>query len=74
MNRKPIFLIFILAANAFSAGWYAKGKGYEKCMDTADGFLVCRENYVNNYCYGKERMWINNVRNMTWYHRDEERN
>jgi len=65
-------LMLILAASAFSADWYAK-KGYEKCMNTDEGFLVCREDYVNNYCYGKERTWSNHNRGMTWYDRGEER-
>jgi len=66
-------LTIFLAASAFAADWYVNGKGYEKCMNTADGFLICREDYVNNFCYGKERMWINSRRVMTWYDRDEER-
>ena len=53
-----VVAIIVFATNAFSAEWYAKGKGYEKCMKTEDGFLVCREDYVNDFCYGKERIWL----------------
>lgn len=56
MFKGCCIVLVILAVNAFSQ-WYAKGKSYEKCMNTSDGFLVCRENYVNDFCYGKERVW-----------------
>lgn len=67
-----IIIILFFMSNAF-AQWYAKGKGYEKCMNTADGFLVCREDYVNDFCYGKERTWSNHVRERMWYDRDVEK-
>ncbi|MDR2580143.1 MAG: hypothetical protein LBC85_04020 [Fibromonadaceae bacterium] len=70
---KLLFFIAIFTANAFSAGWYAVGKAHEKCLDIKDGFLVCRENYVNDFCYGKERAWLNNKREKTWLDRGEEK-
>jgi len=70
---KVLLITIILAVSAFSAEWYARGKGYEKCMDAGNGFIICRENYVNNFCYGKERMWSNNRRTTTWYDRGVER-
>jgi hypothetical protein len=66
------FLTIILAANAFAANWNAKGK-YEKCMETEDGFFICRENFVNNFCYGKERIWINHRREKPFLDRNEEK-
>ncbi|MCL2100109.1 MAG: hypothetical protein FWH22_00145 [Fibromonadales bacterium] len=73
MLKNGCVILIVLAANAFSAGWYARGKGYEKCMNTEDGFLICRENFVNDFCYGKERMWTNHGRGRVWYHTGQER-
>jgi hypothetical protein len=55
-----LFFAVVLAANVFSADWYARGKGHEKCMNLEDGIQICREIFTNNdtYCYGKERVWI----------------
>jgi len=57
-------LFLILAANAFSAEWYARGKAHEKCMNLESGVLVCREIFTKNntYCYGKERAWLEDRR------------
>jgi hypothetical protein len=65
-----ICFMFVLATNVFCAQWYAK-KGYEKCMFTENGFLVCREDYVNDFCYGKERMWSGYARKKPWYDSDK---
>jgi hypothetical protein len=60
------FFAVVLAANAFSAEWYAHGKGYEKCSNLDGGVQVCREIFTNNdtYCYGKERVWIQPYRKL----------
>jgi len=71
--KRIIPIAIFLATSAFAADWYAKGEGYEKCMNTEDGLLICREDYVNNFCYGKERVWLNNIRRMVMYDRGEER-
>ena len=68
-----VLLAIILSVNAFSAEWYANGPGYEKCTDSEEGFWICREDYVNDFCYGKERIWTNTHRNMRMYDRGEER-
>ncbi|MCL2284724.1 MAG: hypothetical protein FWC26_15520 [Fibromonadales bacterium] len=71
--RTAVVLATILAASVFAGEWYAKGKSYEKCMELETGFLICRENYVNNFCYGKERVWTNYIRRKPMYDRGEER-
>jgi hypothetical protein len=53
-----LFFVAVFAVSAFSADWYARGNAYEKCMYMEDGILVCRENYVRDYCYGKEKAWL----------------
>ncbi|MDR2732658.1 MAG: hypothetical protein LBB36_05510 [Fibromonadaceae bacterium] len=70
-----LFFVAVWAVNAFSAGWYVRTAGYEKCMDTEDGFLVCREDYIveKNYCYGKERTWSGHSRKKPMYDRNQER-
>jgi len=52
-----LFFLVIFAVNVFSADWYGRGNSYEKCMNMEGGILVCREDYVKDYCYGKERVW-----------------
>jgi hypothetical protein len=75
----PIFLaILLLAGAAFaqsaSSGWYAWRNGYEKCRDdVANGLWICREDYVNNFCFGKERVWKSQAREKHVYDRNAER-
>jgi hypothetical protein len=68
--KNILFFMAVFAANAAFAQWYST-TGYEKCMDTADGLWICREDYVNNFCYGKERTWINNKRERVFLNRGE---
>jgi len=67
-------LMIFLIANAFSAdGWYAWRQGYEKCRDDVQNKLwICREDYVNNFCYGKERVWRASKREQLMFDRNRE--
>jgi hypothetical protein len=69
---KIFFFIIALTVSAFCQDWYEMGVGYEKCR-VENRFLICREDYVNDFCYGKERVWTNNGRGRVWYHLGEER-
>jgi hypothetical protein len=54
-----------------SGGWYAWRDGYEKCRDdVVNGHWICREDYVKDFCYGKERVWLSQVREKLLYDRN----
>lgn len=42
-------------------------------MNAENGFLICREDYVKDFCYGKERTWINKPREKPFLDRNEQK-